>query len=89
MSDASETEYIVLRPEADLALDDLPGVYVDKLLARAEMVAPGQEYLRFHEADTVFAYPTDEVVEHEGGQAQVWRLTRTPPSPDAIDEPER
>jgi hypothetical protein len=57
----------------------MPGIYADKLLARSEFVAPGQQYLRFHEGEIVWAYPTDRVEEVEGGQAQVWEISRTLP----------
>ena len=77
--DPNATEYIVLRPEPGLPVDDMPGIYADKLLARAEFVAEGQRFLRFHEGDIVWAYPSDRVETVEGGLAQVWTVSRTVP----------
>lgn len=77
--DAATTEYLVLRPEPGLPDIDMPALYANKLLARAEMVADGQEYLRFHEGQVVWAYPTDDVEVVDGGSAQVWVVSRTLP----------
>jgi hypothetical protein len=77
--DPTSTEYIVLEAEPGLPDTDLPGVYMGKLLARSEMVAEGQEYLRFHEGEIVWAYPTPRVTTLDGGQAQVWTVSKTLP----------
>jgi hypothetical protein len=77
--DADSTEYIVLRAEAGLPVDDRPARYLDRLLARAEMVADGQRFIRFHEGEIVWAYPTAEIADVDGGAAQVWVVTKTLP----------
>jgi hypothetical protein len=78
-TDADSSQYIVLRAEPGLPETDRPARYLDRLLARAEMVADGQRFIRFHEGEIVWAYPTDEIDEVDGGAAQVWIVTRTLP----------
>src|SRR5437868_4119267 len=58
---------------------DVPALYSDRLLARVEMAPEGQRFIRFHEAEIVWAYPTDQVENVDGGWAQVWVVSRTLP----------
>jgi hypothetical protein len=77
--DPETTDYIVLRTEPNLPDLDVPALYADRLLARVEMVAEGQRFIRFHEGEIVWAYPTDRVENVDGGWAQVWVVSRTLP----------
>jgi hypothetical protein len=74
-----ETEFIVLRPGPGEDAGIVPALYADKLLARAEMVAPGQDFIRFHEQQMVWAYPSAEVDVVDGHPAQVWLVRTVPP----------